>query len=148
MSKEKDYIKQHYVPKTYLKYFAHNLGSEEHPKYITNVYSKIAGKTFERNIADISYKDFFYNISDEYLSEINQGDLHKHSLENDYFDKYVETNLGRILNEIERRKKIVIEKKLVKFPMSLNDKFLLAEQIIIQILRHPKMREYDLNLWD
>ena len=29
-----------------------------------------------------------------------------------------------------------------------NDKYLLAEQIVIQFLRHPKMRKYDLALFD
>lgn len=148
MSGSQGHKKQHYVPQTYLKYYAHNLGNQEHPKYITNVYSKIAHKSFEKNIEDISKIDYFYNISDDYLANCGQNDLHKLSIELDYFANGVETNLGNLLEEIQRRKDNVIKNCATKFPMFPQDKMLFAEQIIIQFLRHPKMREYDVSFFD
>lgn len=143
MSKCEEHKKHHYVPQTYLRQFAHSNGKQKNPTYYLNVYNRQASKPFHRNVEDACQLPHFYRISNEYLSDNPKENLNTLSLEVEYFAKYVEDNLTSILEEICRRKEDCIQRKLNIFPMVENDKYILAKQIIIQFLRHPKMREFD-----
>ena len=148
MSKHEEHRKQHYVPQTYLRQFAHSNGKQKNPIYFLNVCKRQAPRPFPKNVDEVCQLPYFYQISDEYLSANSEENLNKRSLEVSYFADYVETNLASILAKISRRKENCIQQKLNLFPMVANDKYLLAEQIVIQFLRHPKMRKYDITLFD
>lgn len=144
MSKCEEHKKHHYVPQTYLRQFAHSNGKQKNPTYYLNVYNRQAPKPFHRNVEDVCQLLHFYRISDEYLSDNPTENLNALSLEVEHFANYVETNLTTILEEICHRKEDCIQRMSNIFPMVENDKYLLAEQIVIQFFRHPKMRELDL----
>lgn len=148
MSKREEHKKHHYVPQTYLRQFAHSNGKQNNPTYFLNVYNRQASKSFPKNVEDVCQLPYFYKISDEYISDNPYENLNALSLEVDYFAEYVESNLTSILTEIDCRKEDCVQRNLNLFPMVENDKYLLAEQIVIQFLRHPKMREYDLAFFD
>lgn len=148
MSKCEGHIKHHYVPQTYLRQFAHSNGKQKHERFFLNVYNRQVPKPFPKNVDEVCQIPYFYKITDEYLSENPQENLNALSLEVEYFAHYIEPNWGAILNEISRRKEDCVQRKSSLFPMVGNDKYLLAEQIVIQFLRHPKMRKYDLALFD
>lgn len=143
-----EHKKHHYVPQTYLRQFAHPNGKQKRPSYFLYTYNRQASKPFPKNVEDACQLLHFYRISDEYLSNNPTEDLNALSLEVEHFAHYVETNLTTILEEVCHRKKDCIHQKLNTFPMVGNDKYLLAEQIIIQFLRHPKIREFDLKFFD
>lgn len=148
MSKHEEHIKQHYVPQTYLRQFAHSNGKQKNPIYFLNVCNRQAPKPFCKNVDEVCQLPYFYQISDEYLSDNTEENLNKLSLEVDYFADYVETNLASILAEICRRKENCIQHELRSFPMVENDKYLISEQIVIQFLRHPQIREYCISFFD
>lgn len=143
MGKGEEHKKHHYVPQCYLNQFGHSNGKEKHEKFFLNVFNKNKSKSYSNAVDNICLIDNFYKISNEYLKNCSVSKLSELSIEVDYFAKHVESNLGKILTELEERKKDCVKNKLQSFPMPLNDKFLLAQQIVIQFLRHPKMR-----LWD
>ena len=148
MSTCEKHKKHHYVPQTYLMQFAHSNGKQKNPTYYLNTCNRQAQKPFPKNVEDACQLPYFYRISDEYLSENPEEDLNALSLEVEYFANYVESNLTTILKEVRRRKEDCVQRKLNIFPMVENDKYLLAEQIVIQFLRHPKIREFDLSFFE
>lgn len=148
MSKREEHKKHHYVPQVYLKQFAHSNGKQEHPTYFLNAYNRQASKAFYKNVENACQLPDFYKISDEYISDNPHENLNALSLEVDYFAECVESNLTSILTGIGCRKKDCVQRNLNLFPLVENDKYLLAEQIVIQFLRHPKMREYDLAFFN
>lgn len=148
MSKGEEHKKHHFVPQTYLTQFAHSNGKVKNPTYYIYVCNRKASKPFTMNIEDVCQRPHFYRISDEYLSQNPQDGLNPLSLEIEHFADFVETNLTRILEETNSRKIDCVRRGANSFPMLCNDKYLLAEQIVIQFLRHPKMREYDISFVD
>lgn len=148
MNKGIEHRKHHYVPQIYLRQFAHGNGKVKNPKYFLYAYNRKAKKPFEINVEDACQIPHFYKISDEYLSENTQSNLNPLSFEIEHFANYVEANLTSILHEINERKEDCIKRRDSIFPMIDNDKFLLADQIVIQFLRHPNMREYDKSFFD
>ena len=148
MSKREEHKKHHFVPQTYLRQFAHSNGKEKNPTYYIYGCNRKAHKPFTMNVENICQIPYFYKISDEYLSQNPENGLNPLSLELDYFANYVETNLTQILEEINSRKEDCVQRRANSFPMLDNDKYLLAEQVVIQFLRHPNMREYDVSFVD
>lgn len=148
MGKGNEHKKHHYVPQCYLNQFGHSNGKEKHEKFFLNVFNKNKSKYYSNAVDNICLIDNFYKISNEYLKNCSASNLNELSIEVDYFAKNVEFNLGKILIELEERKKDCVKNKLQTFPMPLNDKFLLAQQIVIQFLRHPKIRQWNNNLID
>lgn len=148
MSKGEPHKKHHYVPQTYLKQFAHTNGKVDNPTYSLNACNRKAAKPFKVNVEDICQIPHFYRISEKYLTENPQDNLNPLSLEVEHFAENVEANFTSILEEILRRKERCVQFGTDTFPMLENDKYLLAEQIIIQFLRHPKVRKSDLDLFD
>lgn len=148
MSKGEPHKKHHYVPQTYLKQFAHTNGKVDNPTYFLNACNRKAAKPYQVNVEDICQIPHFYRISEEYLAESPNDNLNPLSLEVEHFAKYVETNFTSILEEIHKRKERCVQFGANTFPMLENDKYLLAEQIIIQFLRHPKVRKSDLEFFD
>lgn len=148
MSKGEPHKKHHYVPQTYLKQFAHTNGKVDNPTYFLNACNRKAAKPYTVNVEDICQIPHFYRISEEYITENPQDNLNPLSLEVEHFAENVETNFTSILEEILRRKERCVQLGTDTFPMLENDKYLLAEQIIIQFLRHPKVRKSDLDLFD
>lgn len=148
MGNDNEHKKHHYVPQCYLNQFGHSNGKEKHEKYFLYVFNKNIQKSYYNAVDNICRLDYFYKISDEYLKNCSASELNELSIEVDYFDKNVESNLGKILIELEERKNDCVKHKLQTFPMLFNDKFLIAQQIVIQFLRLPKMRLWDNNFND
>lgn len=148
MGKGIEHKRHHYVPRCYLNQFGHSNGKEKHEKYFLYVFNKNKSKSYSYAVDKICQNDEFYKISNEYLKNCSASKLNELSIEVDYFDKNVESNLGKILVELEERKQDCVKNKLQTFPILLNDKFLIAQQIVIQFLRLPKMRLWDNNFND
>lgn len=140
--------KHHFVPQTYLEQFAHSNGKEKNTKYFLNACNRNASKPFTKNVEDACQIPYFYKISDKYIKNFPEENLNPLTLEIEHFANYVETNLSSILEEIQLRKEECIKKGLRIFPMVNNDKYLLAEQIVIQFLRHPNIRKFDLDFFE
>lgn len=148
MNKGESHKNHHYVPRIYLRQFAHSNGKVENPTYFLNAYNRKSSKPFHVSVEKICRIPHFYRISDEYIADNLEKNLNPLFLEVEYFAEYVETNLTSILEETRCRKEDCIQREKDVFPMVKNDKYLLAEQIVIQFLRHPKMRKFDIALFD
>lgn len=141
MSNNKEHKKHHYVPQCYLKLFGHSNGKVTSEKFFLYVYNKDKDKQYPKSTEDVCYENSLYLLSDKYIDKLSDKAVTELYIECDYFANYVENNLEVILSEIQRRKEICISKNATTFQMFNNDKYLLAEQIIIQYLRHPNVRK-------
>lgn len=148
MSKGEEHRKHHFVPQTYLRQFAQSNGKVKNPKYYLYACNRKAKNPFKKNVEDACQIPYFYKISEEYISENPQDKINPLSLELDHFAHYVETNLTLILYEMNERKEDCLKNCVNLFPMLENDKYLLAKQIVIQFLRHPKIRKQDISFFE
>lgn len=80
--------KQHYVPQFYLRRFAN-------PKSQIHVYDKFGQKSFRANIRDIASARYFYNLSQEYISEL-ENSVRKIQSEEKFEQELVDEILKRI----------------------------------------------------
>lgn len=148
MSMDKEHRKHHYVPQLYLKQFGHSDGKTKHEKFSVHVFSKKLKKTFDKNVTDICQKKDLYRISDEFIEKNSDEEINGQSLEVGYFAEGVEPNLKIVLDEISKRKRICLKRNLEVFPMYTGDKEIIAKQIVIQYLRHPKVKQDDIEFTD
>jgi hypothetical protein len=55
-----DYVRQHYVPQFYLKYFC-----SDNRKQMIFCYDKLKNKSYPRKIKDVAQENFFYALDEE-----------------------------------------------------------------------------------
>lgn len=148
MSKGEAHKKHHYVPQTYLRQFAHSKGKSRNSTYFLHACNRQASMPFLKNIKDACQIANLYRISDEYISRNPSANINSLSIEVEHFADCVETNLADILRKINQRKDMCLKECAKIFPMGPKDKFILAKQIIIQFLRHPRMKVFSNSLFD
>lgn len=148
MSKGEAHKKHHYVPQTYLRQFAHSNGKLKNPTYFLHACNRQSSGPFLENVEDACQISHLYRISDEYIAHNPSANINPLSIEVEHFAECVETNLAGILEKVKQRKEVCIKEYSKTFQMSQKDKSILAKQIVIQFLRHPKMKEFSNSLFD
>lgn len=90
-------MKQHYIPRCYLKRFSNNDKS-------IFTYDKIHCKSYNASLMTVCCEDDFYTLSKEYVKENNdkgESVIHKLSIETDHFANTVEPLYSQLLNQID-----------------------------------------------
>lgn len=140
MSK-KDNTYHHYVPFCYLKQFGHKINKD--PKeFFVYCFDKINGKTYPKNIRKICGENFFYNLCPE---SCENDMLNPLSIERDYFAKSVEPHLSKLLNYLNDTAKKCFYNNINTFPSTGNIRFQIAWHFVIQALRLPTVREFEIE---
>lgn len=91
---KKENVRQHFIPKCYLKNFSEN------EKFVF-VYSKTNEKKgHPQSIAKIAYKDCFYAIPEKYLNKEGLLDLDSNFIEKKILAENIESLYSELLNKI------------------------------------------------
>ena len=93
-------MKQHYIPRCYLKRFSNNEKS-------IYTYDKVHCKSYNSSLMAVCCKDDLYTLSKEYVKENNdkgESIIHKLSIETDHFANTVEPIYAQLLNQIDEIK--------------------------------------------
>lgn len=135
---ENAHVKQHFVPKCYLKGFSLN-GKN------LNVYDKEISKSYGQSFDKICYEENLYRIEEKFISTDGNNSLDPNFYEVDFFAKGVEADFDLLLTEvINNAKTWSLHHEAVPF-LTKKQKELFAGYIAIQHLRLPKFRkmQYD-----
>lgn len=89
-------MKQHYIPRCYLKRFSDN------NKSIFS-YDKINSKSYQASLMSVCCEDDLYSLSESYVEECikQQDNLNTLSIECDYFSKKIEPLLAQYLGQLD-----------------------------------------------
>ena len=93
-------MKQHYIPRRYLKTFS------EKENFIYT-YDKINSKSYQASLMSVCFEDDLYTISNSYIEECKNNcnsELNKLSIESDYFAKTIEPMFGKLLTQLDEIK--------------------------------------------
>lgn len=93
-------MKQHYIPRCYLKRFSDN------DKCIY-AYDKQHSKKYQASLMSVCVEDDMYSISNDYLEKNkveNGGRINRLSIEKDHFAKMVEPMFSQLLRTIDEIK--------------------------------------------
>lgn len=140
----KSHTYHHYVPQCYLRHFGFSKNNKSSSKdfYIWG-FNKQTGKIIPVSIDGICGRNYFYKLSSLTVGDDYQSSL---MLETQLFDKGIERQLSRLLNFLEHKLLNSISGNSKKFNIHQIGRKIVAKHLAIQYLRHPNMREYDLNL--
>jgi len=133
-------MKQHFVPRCYLKRFSDN------EKYIYT-YDKTNSKSYRASLMSVCCEDEMYTLSDEYVAKTKEetgAELNNLSIEKDYFAKEIEYNYSKFLSQIDEIKAEWVEGKGY-YRLNHFEKKELALHIATQYLRHPLVGEAEVD---
>lgn len=131
---ENSHVKQHFVPKSYLKGFSLN-GKN------LNVYDKKVSKAYGQSFDKICYKEYLYLIHEKFISIQENEIFDQNFYEVDFFAKGVETDYKLLLAEvINNAKAWSLNEQNVPF-FTRKQKELFAAYIAVQHFRLPKFRK-------
>lgn len=125
--------KHHYVPQTYLNHFSYDRGKTTH----VFVLSKEPYKIYPSSVEDTAAERDFYTVNtleDKYVWEKQ-------------YAKEIEPILGRLLKDIEQRCGNVLIQEDATI-LNSKEKCELALNIICQLLRGKRTREYEQNVYN
>lgn len=155
-------MKQHYIPRCYLKQFSDN------PKSIYT-YDKINSKAYSASLMSVCCDDDIYSLSDAFVKESNEksgGHINNLSIEKDHFAHFVEPEFSKLLREIDLIKSewmsgkeqyhlLFVEKREIAFHLvtqffrlpeikeSTIDDYVRMEQAEIDMIKHILAKQYD-----
>lgn len=132
--KNKENKVQHFVPQCYLR----NFSSNNENIYI---YDKIERKIFRSSVDKVAYKNYFYEIPEKYLNQIDKVTYGAQYFEKEFFANNVERLYSQILKRIIGNGDSWKLNKNGNETLSIEDKELFAQLIAIQYLRLPRIRE-------
>ncbi len=127
-------MKQHYIPRCYLKRFSVNDKS-------IYTYDKIHCKNYNASLMSVCCEDDLYTISDEYVRKNNEesdSEINRVSLETDHFAHTVEPLYAELLRQID----VIKEEWLTgkdHYRLQFIEKRELALHIITQYFRMPQI---------
>lgn len=127
-------MKQHYIPRCYLKRFSDNEKS-------INTYDKLHCKRYNASMMSVCCEDDIYTISDEYVKSNNEegkGSIDKLSIESGHFAKTVEPLYSQMLKQIDDIKEEWISGK-DHYRLLHVEKRELALHIVTQYFRLPQI---------
>lgn len=133
-------MKQHYIPRCYLKRFSDNDKS-------IFAYDKTTSKSYNASLMSVCCDDDIYTLSDEYVKNTREetgGNINNLSIEKDYFAKEVERYYSKLLNQIDEIKDEWVSGKNY-YRLNFYEKKELALQIATQYLRHPSVGEAEVD---
>ena len=128
-------MKQHYIPRCYLKQFSDN------PKSVYT-YDKISSKAYRASLMSVCCEDDIYSLSDSYVEESNNqngGHLNKLSIEKDHFAHFVEPELAKLLKELDIIKDEWMTDKEY-YRLTFLEKKEIALNLVTQFFRLPEIR--------
>lgn len=129
-------MKQHYVPRFYLRRFSDNEKS-------IFTYDKQLSKTYSASMMSVCCEDDIYTISDKYVKDSNNrtgSNINKFSLEKDHFAKIEEPLYAKLLQEIDKIKDEWISGKN-QYRLKFLEKRELALHLVTQYFRHPILKD-------
>lgn len=133
-------MKQHFIPRCYLRRFSDNDKS-------IFAYDKTTSKSYNASLMSVCCDDDIYTLSDEYVKNTREetgGNINNLSIEKDYFAKEVERHYSKLLNQIDEIKDEWISGKN-HYRLNFYEKKELALQIATQYLRHPLIGEAEID---
>lgn len=138
MIKKNKNVRQHFIPKCYLKNFTKN------EKFVF-VYSKTNQKSYAQSISKIAYKDYFYTIPEKYLNKEVLLNYDSNFIEKHILADNIESLYSELLKKIVQAESEWSVSKLKKEILSNKERDLFAALIAIQYLRMPNVRDM---YWD
>lgn len=129
-------MKQHYIPRCYLKRFSDNDKS-------LFTYDKLQSKVYPASMMSVCCEDDIYSISDSYVEKNNKKTGHNFnrlSIEHDHFANLIEPNLSQLLQSIDIIKDEWISGK-EQYRLQFKEKRELALHLVTQFFRHPLLKD-------
>ena len=133
-------MKQHYIPRCYLKRFSDNEKS-------INTYDKTTLKSYNAPLMSVCCEEDMYTLSDEYVKrcwEENHQEINNLTIEKEHFARDVEPNYSRFLSDLDTIKDEWMTGK-DHYRLSYYEKKELALHIATQYLRHPLIGEAEVD---
>ena len=133
-------MKQHYIPKCYLRRFSDNDNS-------IFTYDKTISKSYNASLKSVCFEDDLYTLSDEYVKKTKEEEgqeINNLSIEKEHFAKCVEPMYAQLLEQIDDIKDDWITGK-EQYRLCYNEKLELALHIATQYLRHPLIGEAEVD---
>lgn len=130
-------MKQHYIPRCYLKRFSNNERS-------IFTYDKCKSESYNASLMSVCCEDDLYSLSKEYVKSNNEkghGVINELSIESDHFANTVEPYYAQFLKQLDE---IMIEWKTGKehYRLQYIEKRELALHIVTQYFRLPQIGNY------
>ena len=129
-------MKQHYIPRCYLKRFSDNDKS-------IFTYDKQQSKAYPASMMSVCCEDDMYSISDSYIEENNKetgSHLNRLSLEHSHFANSVEPMFSQLLQSIDVIKDEWISQR-EQYRLQFKEKREIALHLVTQFFRHPQLKD-------
>lgn len=129
-------MKQHYIPRCYLKRFSDNDKS-------IFTYDKQQSKAYPASMMSVCCEDDMYSISDSYIEKNNEetgSQLNRLSLEHSHFANSVEPMFSQLLQSIDVIKDEWISQR-EQYRLQFKEKRELALHLVTQFFRHPQLKD-------
>lgn len=130
----KENIKQHFVPQCYLRNFSPNRNN-------VFIYDKIERKPYRNTVDKIAYKDFFYELPEKFIENIDKIPYGTKFFEKEFFANNIENQYNLILENITSKGESWIKDKIENEIITQKEKEIFAQLIAIQYLRMPDIRQ-------
>lgn len=127
-------MKQHYIPRCYLKRFSNS-------KKSIYTYDKIYCRKYNASLMSVCCEDDLYTLSDDYVKNNNKADenvINNLSIELDHFAHMVEPDYAQLLNQIDEIKEEWMTGKN-RYRLNFIEKRELALHIVTQYFRLPQI---------
>lgn len=128
-------MKQHYIPRCYLKRFSDNDKS-------IFTYDKQQSKVYPASMMSVCCEDDMYSISDSYVEKSNKetsSQINRLSLEHSHFANSVEPMFSQLLQSIDVIKEEWISQR-EQYRLQFKEKRELALHLVTQFFRHPELK--------
>lgn len=133
-------MKQHYIPRCYLRKFSDNEKS-------IFAYDKVNSKSYKTSLMSVCCEEDTYTLSDNYVNrsrEENGRPINSLSIEKEHFSHFIEPSYSQLLSQIDEIKEDWILGK-EKYRLSYYEKKELALHIATQYFRHPKIGDAEVD---
>lgn len=133
-------MKQHYIPRCYLRKFSDNEKS-------IFAYDKVNSKSYKASLMSVCCEEDTYTLSDNYVKRSREGNgrpINSLSIEKEHFSHFIEPSYSQLLSQIDEIKEDWILGK-EKYRLSYYEKKELALHIATQYFRHPKIGDAEVD---
>lgn len=133
-------MKQHYIPRCYLKRFSDNEKS-------IHTYDKTTSKSYNASLMSVCCEEDMYTLSDEYVKkcrEENNQEINRLTIEKEYFARDIEPLYSRLLSDIDTIKEEWMTGK-DHYRLTYYEKKELALHIATQYFKHPLIGEAEVD---
>lgn len=133
-------MKQHYIPRCYLKRF-----SREDKSIFA--YDKQNSREYDTSLMSVCFEKDIYSISEDYVAQNNnehKTQINRLSIEKDFFAKIIEPNFSQLLQELDSIKNEWVE-GTDNYKLNFYEKRELALHLVTQYFRLPQLKESTIN---